>query len=201
MRQRNHPCGPAGRKDRRRDRGKAPRLHNGFRFGKHYRAGLQAPERVSIVRIQWSEISGQGVEQSLGGYAAKCVSGDEGYSVAATRKTRSQLSRQPVDFKHEGSWSAKEVFVETHNGAQPGHPQPPGRNRPAIGAAATCLIRWLGPGTSRKKAPQAGIPPPLCGAALVLHVAAPPTCHSPGSLEFRKSRWRGHLRGRALNDS
>jgi hypothetical protein len=30
MRQRNHPCGPAGREDRRLDRSKPPRLHFGF---------------------------------------------------------------------------------------------------------------------------------------------------------------------------
>ena len=32
-------------------------------------------------------------------------------------------ARQPVDFKHEGGvWLAKEPFVETPNGAQPGYP-------------------------------------------------------------------------------
>jgi hypothetical protein len=94
--------------------------HRFDRFGKHYRAGLQAPERVSIVRMQGSEVSGQGVKQSLGGHAAKRVSGDEGYSVAATRKRRPRLARQLVDFKHEeGVWLAKEPFVETPNGAKP----------------------------------------------------------------------------------
>jgi hypothetical protein len=43
--------------------------------------------------------------------------------MAATRKRPPQLSWQPVDVKHEGSiWLAKEVFVETPNGAQPGYP-------------------------------------------------------------------------------
>jgi hypothetical protein len=79
---------------------------------------------------------------------------------------------------------AKEVFVETPIGAQPGYPHPPGRNRSAIGAAATCLIRGLVRGLRVKK-----------------RLVTPPACHSPGRLEFRKSRWRGHLRGRALNDS
>jgi hypothetical protein len=110
--------------DRRQDRSKASTpAHRFDRFGKHYRAGLQAPERVSIVRIQGSEVSGQGVKQRLGGPAAKRVSGDEGYSVAATRNSRPRLARQPTDFKHEeGVWFAKKPFVETPNGAKPGFP-------------------------------------------------------------------------------
>ena len=95
---------------------------------------------------------------------------------------------------------AKEVFVETPIGAQPGYPHPPGRNRSAIGAAATCLIRGLVRGLRVKKRLGQGLPR-LSGAGLVLQLVTPPACHSPGRLEFRKSRWRGHLRGRALNDS
>jgi len=84
---------------------------------------LQAPERVSNVRIQGREVYGQSVEQSLGGHAAKSVSGDEGCFVAAIRKRRPQLSRQPVAFKREGDvWIAKEPFVETPNGTKPGFP-------------------------------------------------------------------------------
>jgi len=53
------------------EQGSTP-AHPFYRFGKHYRAGLQAPERVSIVRMQGSKVSGESVEQSLGG-PPKCV--------------------------------------------------------------------------------------------------------------------------------
>ena len=75
------------------------------------------------MRMQGSEVSGESVEQTLGDPAAKCVPRDEGYSVAATRKRRPRLARQPVDFKHgEGMWLTKEPFDETPNGAKPGFP-------------------------------------------------------------------------------
>jgi hypothetical protein len=109
-------------------------------------------------------------------------------------------SWQPVDFKHEGGvWFAKDTFVEMANGAQPRHPFRQARTASAL-APAACLIRWLGPGASRRTPLGAGIAP-ISGAALVLQLVALSTCHSPGRLEFRKSRWRGHLRGRALKDS
>lgn len=47
--------------------------HRFYRFGKHCRAGLQAPDRVSIVQNQESEFSSQVVEQGLGGQSAKRV--------------------------------------------------------------------------------------------------------------------------------
>ena len=147
----------------------SPPAHPFYRFGKHYRAGLQAPERVSVVRIQGSEASGQSVKQSLGGHAAKSLSGDGGCSLAATRRRRPQLSRPPVDFKHEGCvWLAEEPFV----GFPRSRATPSARNRSAMAAAATCLVRWLGPGPSSKKAPRARIGP--LWAALVSQLALRP---------------------------
>jgi hypothetical protein len=92
------------------------------------------------VRMQGSEVSGESVEQTLGDPAAKCVPRDEGYSVAATRKRRPRLARQPVDFKHEGVWLADAQRREA------GVPHPLGDARSAIGAGATCLntMAWSG---------------------------------------------------------
>jgi hypothetical protein len=165
----------------------ALRFYRFYRFGKHYRAGLQAPARVSKVRIQGSDVSDQRVDKAP---AARPRKADEGCSVAATRERRPQLARQPVNLKHEGGRLVPRRAT--------GPPHPPGMNRFAIGAAAAWLIRWVGP-APRKKTPGAGIAP-LSRAAVVLQLVAPPACH-PGLLEFRKSRWRGHLRGRAFNDT
>jgi hypothetical protein len=177
------------------ERGSTP-AHRFYRFGKHYRAGLQASERVSNVRIQGSEVSGQSVEQCPCGQAAKSVSGDEGCSMAATRKRRPQL----VDFKHEGAsgWPRTHLSRRPRRAAEPRHP--PGINRFAIGAAAACLLRWLGPGDSRTKAPGAGIAPALRGRH---GFAARRPSQLPRSRPSRipSVRWRGHLRGRALKDS
>ena len=74
--------------DRRQDRSKAPCPHI-CRFGKHYRAGLQPPERVSIVRNQGSEFSGQSMEQSRA-TAAKRVRADK--PTAQPRGQRSRLT-------------------------------------------------------------------------------------------------------------
>jgi hypothetical protein len=99
-----------------------------------------------------------------------------------------------------GARFAKEPFAETPNGEKPGNPNRRGRDRSAIGAAATCLIRWLGTGASSKKVPRAGIAPALRGR-LGFAANSPSDLPLPGRLEFRKSRSRGHLRGRALKDS
>jgi len=97
--------------------------HRFYRFGKHYRAGLQAPERVPIVRNQGGEVSGQSAGPNTGGHSAKSVSDDERHSLAGTGKRQAQLSRRPVDFIHEGGgWLAKEPFIETPNSKQPGYP-------------------------------------------------------------------------------
>ncbi len=129
--------------------------HRFYRFGKRYRAGLQALERVSIVRNQGSEVSGQGVEQGLGGQTAKSLQGYEWRTLAATRKRQPQLSRQPIDSKHGGGvWLAKELFAETPNGEKPGCSICGAGTAPPL-AAAPCPIRWLGSGASSKKAPWA----------------------------------------------
>jgi hypothetical protein len=177
-----------------------PPAHRFYRFGKHYRAGLQAPERVSNVRIQGSEVFDQRGEQCPGGQAAESVSGDEGCSVAATRERRPQLARQPVNLKHEG----ESGWPRTHLSRRPtarSPAAPSARHEPlAIGAAAACLMRWLGPGAPRKKNAWAADCPALPGRR-GFAASSPSSLPLPGLLEFRKSRWRGHLRGRALNDS
>ena len=92
------------------------------------------------MRMQGSEVSGESVEQTLGDPAAKCVPRDEGYSVAATRKRRPRLARQPVDLKHERVWLADAQRREA------GVPHPLGDARSAVGAGATCLntMAWSG---------------------------------------------------------
>jgi len=116
---------PAGREDRRQDRSKAP--HIGFiGFGKHYRDGLQALERVSIVRNQGSEVFGQSVEQSRGD-VAKSVSGDEG--CPDTANPSCQRSRLTSNVKR-----ASRLPRVICRGAQR-------RHRSALGAAAACQLR------------------------------------------------------------
>jgi hypothetical protein len=172
------------------EQGSTP-AHPFYRFGKHYRVGLQAPERVSIVRMQGSEVSGESVEQTLGDPAAKCVPRDEGYSVAATRKRRPRLARQPVDFKHEGVWLAdaqrREAGVPRRRALRHWRrrhlPQYDGLVR---GLRVTnCLAQGL---------------PPLSGAALVLRLLPLRPATLP-AVSNSVRRWRGHLRGRALKGS
>jgi hypothetical protein len=100
----------------------ALRFYRFYRFGKHYRAGLQAPERVSKVRIQGSDVSDQRVDKAP---AARPRKADEGCSVAATRERRPQLARQPVNLKHEG-----------------GRLVPTARNRPAPSTRHEPLRHW-----------------------------------------------------------
>jgi hypothetical protein len=138
-----------------RPKPRLPPAHRFYRFGKHYRAGLQAPERVSNVRMQGSEVSDQSVEQSPGGYAARSVSGDVGCSVAATRERRPQLARRAVAFKHEGGvWLAKDPFVETPSRTPPGYPIFQARTASQLAPPPTCLRWWLGSGASRNKTPR-----------------------------------------------
>jgi hypothetical protein len=159
------------------EQGSTP-AHRFHRFGKHYRAGLQALERVSIVLNQGSEVSGQSVEQRRGCQAAKCLYGFEGPALAATRKRQPHLSRQQVDFKHEGGVRfAKELIADLPNGEKPGYSVCRAGTAPPLARPHAGLIRWLGPWASSKKAPWAAIAP-LSGAALVLQLvpraATPP---------------------------
>jgi hypothetical protein len=127
------------------------------------------------VRNQGSKVSGQSVEQSLAGHAATSVSGDEGCIVAATRRSQPQLSRQPVDFKHErGVWLIKQPFVETPNGATPNSPIRQAGTAPPF-AYYDGLVRVL-----RKKMHLRHGLPPHSGAAPVLQLVAPPTRHTRG---------------------
>jgi hypothetical protein len=108
--------------------------HRFYRFGKHYRAGLQAPERVSSVRNQGSEVSGQSVEQSRGN-AAKSVSGVERCPLTASPSC--QRSRLTSNVKRGVS------FAKGHLSKCPTarrRATSSGGNRPAIVAAAACPI-------------------------------------------------------------
>jgi hypothetical protein len=125
------------------------------------------------VRIQGSEDFGQGVEQSLGGHAAKSVSGGGRCSVAATRERRLQLSRSRLTSNMKGASGRPRNHLSRCQRRAADLPHPPGRNRLAIGATATCLLRWLGPGLRVKQRLGQGLPP-LSGAAPVLQHAARP---------------------------
>ena len=108
--------------------------HRFYRFGKHYRASLQAPERVSIVRNEASEVSGQSAEQSRDD-AAKSVSGVERCPVTAS--PRCQRSRLPSNVKRGVS------FAKGHLSKCPTarrRATSSGGDRPAIDAAAACPI-------------------------------------------------------------
>jgi len=157
------------------------------------RSGYQMCE-FKVVRIPakaWSKASEATPRKASGG--GRC-------SLAATRERRLQLSRQPVDFKHEGGvWSAKEPFVEmpTARSRPPpsARPQPPRHWRDRH-----LLIAMAWSGASSKTAPRAGIAPALRGRP-GFAARSPSGGRVAGRLEFRKSRRRGHLRGRALKDS
>lgn len=158
------------------EQGSTP-AHRFYRFGKHYRAGLQAPERVSIVRIHGSEVFGQSVEQSLGGPAAKCVSGDEGCSVAAIRKRRPRLARQPVDFERGCGWPRNLLSRRPTARSRASPPTRP-RDR-ALPLAHAPLAHYDGLVRGLRVTKQLGQGlPTLSGAALVLQLAAPAVANS-----------------------
>jgi hypothetical protein len=113
--------------------------HRFYRFGKHYRAGLQAPERVSSVRNQGSEVSGQSMEHSRGD-AAKRMSGDEGCPWRQATKNTPSCQRSRLTSNVKGGVSFAKAICETPNGKEPGYPIRQAGDRSAIDAASTCLI-------------------------------------------------------------
>jgi len=100
---------------------KVPRLHIGF-IASVSIIGLACKPRSGFQLCEFKGVRFPAKASSKASAAPpRNASGDERYSVAATRKSRARLARQPADFKHEeGVWLAKEPFVETPNGAKPG---------------------------------------------------------------------------------
>jgi hypothetical protein len=165
MRQRNHPCGLAGREDRRLDRSKPPRLHFSF-IASVSIIGLACKPRSSF---QLCEIMGVRLPAKAWSKA----------SAARPRKASTDLKdvpwRQPArdnpgchgsrsTSNVKGRLVCKELIAAAPNGDKPGYSICcAGTVPPLARAAPRLLMRWLGPGASSNNPPRTGIAPALRG--------------------------------------